>query len=297
MSTNDKPLVSVLMTTYNREKYLAIAVESVLASTYENFELIIVDDQSKDKSYEIALSYAQKDKRVKVFKNEKNLGDYPNRNKAASLASGKYLKYVDADDMIYPTGLEVMVSGMEKFPEAGYGLSTMPADKMRPYPFMLKCEEAYKYHYFESLLFHRAPLSAIIKKDVFESVGGFTGKRYLGDFEMWHVLSARYPVVLMAQGVIWYREHEEQEMQNNRTDFTIPFKYVKCAEEMLLKPECPLNANDKERALRKVRWNQARYILGIGKNHSLKTMQILKNESGMSYTEIFKRVIFKPKEW
>ena len=119
MSTNDKPLVSVLMTTYNREKYLAIAVESVLASTYENFELIIVDDQSKDKSYEIALSYAQKDKRVKVFKNEKNLGDYPNRNKAASLANGKYLKYVDADDMIYPTGLEVMVSGMEKFPEAG----------------------------------------------------------------------------------------------------------------------------------------------------------------------------------
>lgn len=297
MSTNDKPLVSVLMTTYNREKYLAMAVESVLASTYQNLELIIVDDQSKDKSYEIALSYAEKDNRVKVFKNEKNLGDYPNRNKAASLASGKYLKYVDADDLIYPTGLEVMVSGMEKFPEAGYGLSTMPADKMRPYPFILTCEEAYKYHYFESLLFHRAPLSAIIKKDVFESVGGFSGKRYLGDFEMWHMLSARYSVVLMAQGVIWYREHEEQEMQNNRTDFTIPFKYVKCAEEMLMKPECPLSATDKERALQKVRWNQARYILGIGKNHSLKTMQILKNESGMSYSEIFKRVIFKPKEW
>jgi len=295
MSTIDKPLVSVLMTTYNREKYLAVAVESVLASTYENLELIIVDDQSKDKSYEIALSYAEKDKRVKVFKNEKNLGDYPNRNKAASLASGKYLKYVDADDMIYPTGLEVMVSGMEKFPEAGYGLSTMPADKMRPYPFLLSSEEAYKYHYFESLLFHRAPLSSIIKKDVFESVGGFSGKRYLGDFEMWHMLSARYSVVLMAQGVIWYREHEEQEMQNNRTDFTIPFKYVKCAEEMLLKPECPLNAKDKENALRKVRWNQARYILGIGKNHSLKTMHLLKNESGMGYPEIIKRVLTKPK--
>ncbi|NTW25630.1 MAG: glycosyltransferase family 2 protein [Lentimicrobium sp.] len=267
-----------------------------MASTYENFELIVVDDQSKDRSLEIAESYAKKDPRVKVIRNEKNLGDYPNRNKAASLASGKYLKYVDADDLIYPTGLEVMVSGMEKFPEAGYGLSTMPADKLRPYPFMLSQEEAYKYHYFGPMLFHRAPLSSIIKKDVFESVGGFSGRRYLGDFEMWHLLSSRYPVVLMAQGVIWYREHEEQEMQNNRTDFTIPFKYVKCAEEMLSKPECPLQPADKAKALKKIKWNQARYILGIGKNHSLKIMKVLQKESGMSYLEIIHRVITKPKD-
>ncbi len=297
MDANERPMVSVLMTTYNREKYLAIAVESVLASTYTDFELIIVDDQSKDRSYEIALEYAERDSRVRVFRNEKNLGDYPNRNKAASLAHGKYLKYVDADDMIYPTGLQVMVSGMEKFPEAGYGLSTMPADKMRPYPFLLSPEEAYKYHYFGPMLFHRAPLSSIIKKEAFESVGGFSGKRYLGDFEMWHNLSSKYSVVLMAQGVIWYREHEEQEMQNNRTDMTIPFKYLKCAEEMLLKETCPLDETDRNRALRKIKWNQARYILGVGKNHSVKIMKILKKESEMGYYEIIQRVISKPKEW
>ncbi|MDY0102503.1 MAG: glycosyltransferase family A protein [Lentimicrobium sp.] len=288
MSTNDKPLVSVLMTTYNREKYLAIAVESVLASTYENLELIIVDDQSKDKSYEIALSYAEKDKRVKVFKNEKNLGDYPNRNKAASLASGKYLKYVDADDMIYPTGLEVMISAMEKFPEAGWGLSSLPQDKLRMFPFVLSSREAYLRHYFEQQLFHKAPLSAIIRKDVFEAVGGFTGRRYLGDFEMWHILANQYFVVLMAQGVVWYREHEEQEMQDNRTDFTIPFKYLKCSEEMILKPECPLNEEERRKALRKIHWNQARYILGVGKNHSLKTMRILKKETNFSYFDLIR---------
>ncbi len=76
------------MTTYNREKYLVQAVESVLASTYENFELIIVDDQSKDRSLAIAQELAAKDTRIRVVLNEKNMGDYPNRNKAASLRRG-----------------------------------------------------------------------------------------------------------------------------------------------------------------------------------------------------------------
>lgn len=293
MDANEKPMVSVLMTTYNREKYLAIAVESVLASTYTDFELIIVDDQSKDRSYEIAQEYAEKDSRVRVFRNEKNLGDYPNRNKAASLARGKYLKYVDADDMIYPTGLQVMVSGMEKFPEAGWGLSSLPQDKDRIFPFMLSGREAYLRHYFKERLFHKAPLSAIIKKEAFDKVGGFTGKRYLGDFEMWHILANHYPVVLMAQGVVWYREHEEQEMQNNRTDVTVPFKYLKCSEEMINNPDCPLTPEDKQKVFNKVKWNQARYILGVGKNNSIKAMLQLKVESGMGYFEILKRVLTK----
>src|SRR5690606_39934476 len=110
------PLISVLMTTYNREEYVAEAIESVLASSYANFELIIVDDCSKDKTVEIAKGYAANDNRIKVYVNEKNLGDYPNRYKAASLTNGKYIKYVDSDDYIYPTGLEIMVNTMEQFP-------------------------------------------------------------------------------------------------------------------------------------------------------------------------------------
>jgi len=290
-----KPLVSVLMTTYNREKYLAQAVDSVLASTYANFELIIVDDQSKDSSLSIAREFAANDPRVKAILNEKNLGDYPNRNKAASLAKGKYLKYVDADDLIYPTGLEVLVNGMERFPEAGFGLGSLPQDKFRIFPFMLTPEEAYQRHYFKEQLFHKAPLSAIIRRDVFDAVGGFTGRRYLGDFEMWHILAARYPVVLMPHGIVWYREHEEQEMQNNRTDFTIPFKYLQCAEEMINRPECPLSADDRRKALEKLHWNQARYILGVGKNHSRKIMQELRKQTPFSYFQLLLLARKEPK--
>lgn len=294
MDKSNQPLVSVLMTTYNREKYLEAAIESVIASTYQNWELLVVDDQSKDRSVEIAEAIAKKDPRVKSIINKKNLGDYPNRNMAASLAKGKYLKYVDADDMIYPTGLEIMVSGMEQFPEAKWGLSSLPQDKFKMFPFMLTGEEAYQRHYFQEQLFHKAPLSAIIRKDFFDEVGGFTGRRYLGDFEMWHILANNSPVVLMAQGVVWYREHEEQEMQNNRTDFSIPFKYVKCSEEMLLKPECPLSDIDRKKALNKVYWNQARYILGVGKNHSVKIMKDLKAETPFSYLKLVKLARKKP---
>ncbi|MBN2572301.1 MAG: glycosyltransferase family 2 protein, partial [Ignavibacteriales bacterium] len=84
----DTPLVSVLMTVYNREKYISEAIESVIKSTFKNWELIIVDDQSKDNSFEIAKCYENKDERIRVFINDKNLGDYPNRNKAASYARG-----------------------------------------------------------------------------------------------------------------------------------------------------------------------------------------------------------------
>ena len=78
---NSRILVSVLMTSFNREKYIAEAIESVLASTYKDFELIIVDDCSKDNTVGIAKKYEELDSRVKVYINEVNLGDYPNRNK------------------------------------------------------------------------------------------------------------------------------------------------------------------------------------------------------------------------
>ncbi len=86
----EQPLVSVLMTPYNREQYLPEAIESVLDSCYKNFELIIVDDNSNDGTLNIAKAYETKDKRIKVYVNENHLGDYANRNQAASYAGGKY---------------------------------------------------------------------------------------------------------------------------------------------------------------------------------------------------------------
>lgn len=240
MERDQQPLVSVLMTAYNREKYIGEAIESVLNSTYSSFELIIVDDCSKDNTVSIAEAIAATDSRVKVYVNEKNLGDYPNRNKAASLAKGKYIKYVDADDYIYPTGLQVLVSMMEQFPEAGYGLCSLPQNINSPFPILMSPVEAYTYHYNGPGLFHKAPLSSIIRTDVFREAGGFGNIRMAGDFEMWHRLSQKYPVLLMPQGVVWYREHDAQEVNSFDAFITV---YEKIKHQYLLHDNCPLDKN------------------------------------------------------
>jgi glycosyltransferase involved in cell wall biosynthesis len=226
MNNIEKPLVSVLMTSYNRSNYIASAIESVMASTYAHWELIIVDDGSRDDTVAIARRYAEQDQRIRVYENEKNLGDYPNRNHAASLARGKYIKYVDADDAIYPWGLDILVTCMEQFPEAGWGLCSLDQFSAKPYPFMLQPEAIFEHHNFKASLFHKAPLSAIIRKDLFDAVGGFSGKRQMSDVEMWHILSLTSPLVLMPHGIVWYRAHEEQESAQIRAEIIVRARYL-----------------------------------------------------------------------
>ncbi|WMI68453.1 glycosyltransferase family 2 protein [Mangrovimonas sp. YM274] len=267
---NTNPLVSVLMTVYNREKYIAEAIQSVVDSTYKNWELIIVDDRSKDDSVSIARSFERNDERIKVYINEKNLGDYPNRNQAASYANGKYLKYVDADDMIYPYGLEQLVFYMEQFPEAGFGLCSIKQDKLNIYPYQLSPEEAYFKHYFELPIFERAPLSSIINREKFLESGCFSGKQHLGDFELWHILSKQFNVVLMPPGIVWHREHEDQQMNDNRTDPYVPFKYLLNSLEHLNAHDSPLKDDEKQQAIALVKKKIKRSILSALKHHSLK---------------------------
>lgn len=289
IEATERPLVSILMTSYNRENDIGAAIESVLASTYENFELIVVDDRSTDRSVEVAESYASQDSRIYVHLNDHNLGDYPNRNQAASLAQGKYLKYVDCDDLIYPHGLEILVEYMEQFPEAGYGLCSLEQDRYRIFPFQLSPVEAYRRHYFDQSLFHKAPLSCIIRKEAFESVGGFTGKKYLGDFEMWHILSTKYPVVLMPHGIVWYRDDDRGEMGVMRANIAYQFRYFLLAVEYLKSPENPLSKNERQTAIDNMLRIQARFILRTVKEFGIRRALELQQMSTLSPIEVVAR--------
>jgi glycosyltransferase involved in cell wall biosynthesis len=285
---DEQPLVSVLMTAYNRDKYIGEAIESVISSTYKNWELIIVDDCSKDRTVEIARQYERKDERIKVYVNENNLGDYPNRNKAASYAKGKYLKYVDADDMIYPYGLEQLIYYMEQFPGSGYGLCSLVQDKKSIYPLQLSPTQAYHRHYFVQSIFHKAPLSSIIKKDIFEAIGGFSGQRMLGDFKMWHILSQKYPVLLMPHGIVWYREHDEQEMSDHRINPAEPFKYLLLQEQLLNNQDCPLTYEERQVALKNLKTSIIKSILNAFRYYGTKKGKELKSLSRLSWLNIIK---------
>ena len=203
------PMVSVLMTAYNREKYIAEAIESVLASTYTNFELIIVDDRSSDNTVAIAQTYAANDNRIKVYVNEKNIGDYPNRNKAAGYATGKYLKYLDSDDMVYTATLATMVSLMEKYPQAALGLISRTEKTSG----ILFPADTYRVHFFSRGILDCGPTGSIIRKDIFLEFNGFKEIRNVSDFDLWLMITKKYPVVEMEMNLVYWREHESQEIK------------------------------------------------------------------------------------
>ena len=101
-------MVSIAMTTYNGEKFLREQIDSILAQSIQDFELVVCDDCSSDSTIEILEGYQQSDKRIKVYKNESNLGFKKNFEKAISLCDGEYIALCDQDDIWSPDHLEVL---------------------------------------------------------------------------------------------------------------------------------------------------------------------------------------------
>ncbi len=109
-----KPDISVIMSVYNGEEYLEEAIESVRNQTFKNWELIVINDCSKDSTAEILNAFASKDDRIKVHTNEVNLRLPTSLNKAISLSTGKYIARMDADDICLPERLEKQFKFMEE---------------------------------------------------------------------------------------------------------------------------------------------------------------------------------------
>lgn len=106
--------VSVLIPLYNHEKFISHAIESVLNQSFPDFELIIIDDCSTDNSAQIIKKYSQKDDRINVFFNKKNLGVAKTRNKLIRKAKGKFIAFMDSDDIWYKTKLEKQLYWLKK---------------------------------------------------------------------------------------------------------------------------------------------------------------------------------------
>ena len=234
---NDDPLVSVLMTAYNREEYIAEAIESVLASTYRNFELIIVDDSSKDETVNIARSFQQRDKRVFVHINEKNLGQFPNRNKAAELAQGKYILYVDSDDTIFTDGIERLVENMESHTEASFAMYA-PDSKMVT---LIPAKDSVRKHFFEKPFLGMGPGGTMIRLSFFKEIGKYPVDYGIPGDMYFNLKACSYsPVVLIPFQFVSYRRHKGQEINNAYDYLYNNYKYMKDALLNLplgLKPE------------------------------------------------------------
>jgi len=105
------PVVSVCIPVYNTERFIADAVTSALSQTYRDFEIVIVDNASTDTTPQLLAGFT--DPRIRLFRNDENIGAAGNFNRAVSLARGRYLKVLCADDVLYPSCLEQQVAVFE----------------------------------------------------------------------------------------------------------------------------------------------------------------------------------------
>lgn len=266
------PLVSVLMTCYNREKYIAEAIESVLASSYPDFELIIVDDRSVDSTVKIVRAYEQKDSRIKVYINEKNLGDYPNRNKAVSYAKGEYLMFVDSDDKLFPENMAKLVDLMTEAPDVHFGMVRHNCSEVS----VMDTKEVIHHHFFKQPILKIGPGGTIINRSFFHRIKGYPEKYGPANDMYFNLKACCFTSVMFAPfEFVFYRIHEGQEINNSYSYLYNNYRYERDA-----LAELPLQLSPKEKTWirkkmrRRFFFNVIKYLIKTGNVGN--TMQAIK---------------------
>lgn len=284
---NNQPLVSVLMTSYNREKYIAEAIESVLNSTYQNFELIIVDDCSTDSTVAIAKEYLDKDHRIQLYVNEKNIQQFPNRNKAASYAAGKYIKYLDSDDRIYDWGLEYCVDMIEKYPDAGMGIFQAQNKVDEEY---LIPEVSVNKHFFNNPFLNIGPSGIILKRDSFEKVGQYNPNYGVPSDMYFNIkMASLFPLVILKKEFFFYREHEEQEIKNRKSYLFYNYPYLR---DIMALPQLPVSEEWKKELISRARKGLIKECLrDIKHTGRFSTAYKALKLSGLKFGEILKSAL------
>lgn len=190
----NKPLISVIMTTYNVEKYVKKAINSILNQTYTKFELIIVDDNSNDNTINIIREY--NDPRIKLFKNNINAGTYFCKNYGVSISKGDFIAIQDSDDYSNPTRLEKQYNHY----------------LINPNAVIIKCQYVRVDENHKILTEPKAAFQAsLIRKEVFLEMGYYDSVRVAGDDEFdcrAKLYYGREKVIILPE-LLYYNLHRE----------------------------------------------------------------------------------------
>ena len=209
MNQNDLPLVSVIIPCYNHEKYVTEAIESVINQSYQNIELIVIDDGSKDNSIKVIQKLA--DKYRFVFIHRKNKGLSATLNEGIKISKGTYFCVLASDDIYILDKIEKQVLFMEHNKEYGMCYGNMIQLDNKKIVNKTKVKNAKNGFVFDELLmfnFVIPALTVMIKKDIFNSIGFFDEKSFIEDYDMWLRISDKYKIGYLNQYLGYYRIHE-----------------------------------------------------------------------------------------
>jgi glycosyltransferase involved in cell wall biosynthesis len=206
------PLVSVVMPVYNGEQYLQDAIESILRQTFSDFEYIIVDDGSTDKS--LALIKAYQDRRIRLIRNECNQGVTISLNIGLAMSRGKYIARMDADEISFPERFAKQVAFLNAHPDVGVlGANVQlidphgsPSDVWR-YP-VAHCAILWALHFLNPF----AHPATMLRKEVVNQVGGYNSKRtepHAEDYELWVHISGITRFANLDEVLLYHRIHTE----------------------------------------------------------------------------------------
>jgi glycosyltransferase involved in cell wall biosynthesis len=285
----ENSLVSVITVTYNSAAYVRDTIESVLAQTYTNIEYIIVDDLSSDDTWSIIQGY--KDPRIKAYRNEVNLREYPNRNKAIDLATGKYLIFIDGDDIIFTHGVEFFVKMMEAFPEAGMAIQKNYHNNIL-YPALLEPEETILNHFYgKSNLLTSSFASNFFKTELLKKWKLAT-KYITGDEEIRLKIATENPVLFVAGWVTWPRETPGQASVRMKPGTGIMEGYIYSTEilETFKSRFDPKLVNDIRCVLKR---NMARYLWQLIKKGKISTANMHRKSLGLQWNDIITFLNYK----
>lgn len=203
--------VSVLTPAYNVEKYIIETIESIISQTFTDFEFIILDDNSSDNTFIIASEYAKRDSRIKVYKNEINLGIAGNRNKLIDLAQGEYIAWQDSDDISLPDRLEKQVMLLDNNKDVGIvggGLQLFNQKGDLSKRYFAEDDSTLR-----SKIFRYSPVaqpSAMIRREVFDKVGKYDLKiPPAEDLDMSFRIGMHCKFANVPDIVVRYREHSK----------------------------------------------------------------------------------------
>lgn len=202
------PTVSVVIPTHNRAALLKEAIESVLAQTYQDWELIVIDDGSTDTTRETVEAYVKRDPRVRYI-HQSNQGLPKTRARSLSVVHGKYVAFLDDDDLYLPQKLERQAAFLDAHPDVGLVYSYVDfVDSQKRYRKTFPERPALT---FEELL-NRCTIQShavLVRKACFDRVGSFQGDlKKSDDYEMWLRIARAYPIAFLPEHVALYRWHE-----------------------------------------------------------------------------------------
>ena len=215
MPSPESPKVSVVIPVYNRERYLAEAIDSVLAQTLTDFELLVVDDGSSDRSLEVAESY--RDPRIRVVRHERNRGMSAARNTGIAEARGRYLAFLDSDDMAYPNRLALQAAFLDRHPDiaaVGAWIDWMDASG---HPLGRVKRKAVAWDDIAAQSLFRPGIqdaAAMARTDILRRFPHDERYRIGADFDLWVRIAAAHKLANLPRVLVRCREHEQRTTHN-----------------------------------------------------------------------------------